>query len=79
MTSRIDDKLLALAQYVLKRMGLVCAYCGSPAEGNHSIHRDGFDEGPEVPLCDAHGSQPEPTCEEIWAKIAVEPRTGWTP
>lgn len=23
-----------------------CAYCGGPAEGNYSVHRDGFGDGP---------------------------------
>lgn len=46
---------------------LRCAYCGGPAEGNYSIHRDGFGLGPEVDLCDAHGSEETPTCEEIWS------------
>lgn len=50
-----------------------CAYCGGPAEGNYGIHRDGFCEGPEVPLCDAHGSKPEPTTAEIWARISTAP------
>ena len=49
---------------------LVCAFCGKPAEGEHTIHRDGFGVGPEVELCTACGSSPEPTCEEIWARIA---------
>jgi hypothetical protein len=49
---------------------LVCSYCGGPAEGNYAIHCNGFSEGPEVPLCDGCGSQPEPTCEEIWAALA---------
>jgi len=44
----------------------LCSFCGNPAEGNHAIHRDGFCDGPEVPLCDACGSKPRPTCEEIW-------------
>jgi hypothetical protein len=47
-----------------------CAYCGRLAEGNYAIHRDGFCEGPEVPLCDACGGHEEPTCEAIWARIA---------
>lgn len=46
-----------------------CAACGKPAEGNRSIHRDGFGIGPEVPLCDACGMHPTPTCPEIWAAI----------
>lgn len=48
-----------------------CSYCEGAAEGNYTIHRDGFGEGPEVPLCDACGSRPEPTCEAIWERIAV--------
>ena len=47
-----------------------CAYCYQPAEGNYSIHRDGFGVGPEVDLCDAHGGGESPTCGEIWARIA---------
>lgn len=47
-----------------------CAYCGKPAEGNYSIHRDGFGVGPEVDLCDACGSTAEPTCQDIWMRIA---------
>lgn len=47
-----------------------CAYCGSLAQGNFAIHRDGFGVGPEVDLCDDHGGYETPTCEEIWARIA---------
>lgn len=47
-----------------------CACCSGPAEGNYSIHRDGFGEGPEVWLCDDCGKDETPTCEEIWARIA---------
>lgn len=47
-----------------------CAYCGGPAEGNYSIHRDGFGVGPEVDLCDAHGGGELPSCEQIWDRIA---------
>jgi hypothetical protein len=53
-------------------IGLPCAWCGGPSEGEHSIHRDGFCEGPEVPLCNEHGSMPIPTCEQIWQKIALD-------
>lgn len=48
----------------------VCAYCGRPAEGNYSIHRDAFCDGPEVDLCDACGSDVLPTCTQIWARIS---------
>jgi hypothetical protein len=51
----------------------VCAYCQKPSEGRHIIHRDGHGEGPAVDLCDACGSNPEPTCAEIWARIAETP------
>lgn len=48
-----------------------CAACGQPSSGNDTIHRDGFDEGPEVPLCAECGDLPMPTCEEVWAMIAA--------
>lgn len=48
-----------------------CAACGKPAEGNFSIHRDGFCEGPEVSLCNACGRAETPTCEELWDRIAA--------
>jgi hypothetical protein len=47
-----------------------CAACGAPAQGNYSINRDAICDGPEVPLCDACGGGEEPTCEELWARIA---------
>jgi len=48
----------------------ICVYCDGPAQGNHSIHRDGPDTGPEVPLCDVCGADVTPTLAEIWDKIA---------
>ena len=59
----LDAELRAL----LRRL---CVYCGKAAEGNFSIHRDGFDVGPEVPLCDACGQDETPTLDEIWARIS---------
>lgn len=50
-----------------------CAFCGQPAEGNFSIHRDGFSEGPEVELCDNCGGKQEPTLFEIWSQISQSP------
>jgi hypothetical protein len=49
-----------------------CAACGAAIEGKvrHAIHRDGFGEGPEVPLCEPCGAHPTPTCEELWRRIA---------
>lgn len=47
-----------------------CAFCGEPDQGNFSIHRDGFGVGPEVPLCDGCGQDMEPSCAEIWDRIA---------
>lgn len=58
-----------LAKSVQKKILAQCAFCGSPAQGKYSIHRDGFGDGPEVPLCNACGSKPEPTEAEIWSKI----------
>lgn len=49
-----------------------CAYCDASIVGRveFSIHRDGFDDGPEVPLCKECGGGVYPTCEDIWEKIA---------
>jgi hypothetical protein len=48
-----------------------CACCGGDAVmSGCAIHRDGFGEGPEVPLCETCGSEETPTCEEIWQRIA---------
>lgn len=46
-----------------------CAYCGEPAQGNYSIHRDGFGIGPEVPLCNRCGGKRTPSCQDIWDRI----------
>lgn len=62
------DLLIKPARPVLIRE--LCAACGNRAEGNFSIHRDGFGDGPEVPLCDACGCGPVPTLTEIWDAIA---------
>jgi len=48
----------------------ICVYCKKPAQGNFSIHRDDFGEGPEVPLCDECGKDPTPTCEQIWKRVS---------
>lgn len=48
-----------------------CAFCGGQAEGNFSIHRRPPCNGPEVPLCDACGAEDGPSCEEIWAVLAL--------
>jgi len=48
-----------------------CSACGEPSEVNFSIHRDSMGEGPEVPLCDACGKDPTPTCEQLWEAIAA--------
>lgn len=52
-----------------KRRAPECAACGKFSEGNASIHRDGFGEGPEVELCDECGMAELPTCETVWAMI----------
>ena len=63
-----------------------CAFCGGPSDGNYSIHRDGFGDGPEVDLCDTCGGDEKPSCCEIWDRIRVcmghrtPPMGGpWTP
>mgnify|MGYP006318488921 FL=1 len=52
-----------------------CAFCGAWAEGNFSIHRRPPCNGPEVPLCDACGGEDGPSCEEIWAVLALPGRS----
>ena len=47
-----------------------CAACGLESEREHSIHRDGFGEGPEVWLCNGCGRDKYPTCPILWAWIA---------
>lgn len=49
-----------------------CAYCKAPIHGEieFSIHRDGFAEGPEVPLCEKCGGHETPSCTEIWDRIS---------
>ena len=49
-----------------------CSFCGQSAEGNHSIHRDGRDEGPLVPLCNECGSVSSGLMEEeIWSRTST--------
>ena len=44
-----------------------CYACGALRTNvEYSIHKDGFGEGPEVPLCPKCGSKRHPTCEELW-------------
>ena len=52
-----------------------CAFCGAWAEGNFTIHRRPPCNGPEVPLCDACGGEDGPSCEEIWAVLALPGRS----
>lgn len=49
---------------------MTCVFCHTSAQGNYSVHRDGFGVGPEAPLCDACGSGSGPSLMEIWAEIA---------
>lgn len=75
MATTMDKKEERFALAVERRMkGETCSYCMQPAEGNYSIHRDGFGEGPEVPLCDACGEGAWPTEEEIWSTIGQAER-----
>jgi hypothetical protein len=54
----------------------ICAACGDTAsvgpdgEPLYTIHRDGFGEGPDVPLCAECGADELPDCPTIWAMIA---------
>jgi len=56
----------------MKRHTELCANCARPAEGNYSVHRDGFGVGPEVPLCDwCGGSAASMRLDEMWAHWAL--------
>jgi hypothetical protein len=52
-----------------KTPGLICAYCGAPAQGCFSIHISPSMDGLTVPLCFECGKDPSPTCPDIWDKI----------
>lgn len=55
---------------------LPCCYCGKSAlQSPYEIHRDGFGEGPEVPLCEACVEDESITCEMIWERIALRGET----
>lgn len=54
-----------------------CTYCGKPAERNYHIHKaEGGLWGHQgvlgVSLCEECGSQPTPTVDDIWAKLAPQ-------
>ena len=54
------------------RITCYCAACGRgiAEEAKYGTHRDGFAEGPEVPLCEFCGEGTQPTLEQIWEAIA---------
>lgn len=68
MVVDVDADVLQPAVQALS--GCFCAFCDVPAEGNFAVHRDGFDEGPEVDLCDDCGSGDVPSLSTIWDRIA---------
>lgn len=57
-----------------------CSACRDEITGDigGAIHRDGFGEGPEVVLCEPCGGHELPTCEQLWARIAVHEADGVT-
>ena len=69
--SGISREFAELAEKAFELSGHKCAYCGDAAQGNFSIHRDGFCMGPQVDLCDNCGSTTSPSCEQIWEHIAI--------
>lgn len=52
-----------------------CCYCCRPTQGEYSIHRDGFGEGPEIDLCNACAENDNITCEMIWERNAARSET----
>ena len=57
-------------------LGVTCAACGAPSRGAYSLHRDGFEQGPEVALCDGCGAKETPTPQELWTRIAARRAAG---
>lgn len=48
-----------------------CHMCGMDAQGNYTVHRDGFSSGPEVDLCDGCGCSSGPSLASIWEGIQL--------
>jgi len=69
--SEISKEFAELSEKAFELSGHKCAYCGNAAQGNRSIHRDGLGIGPEVDLCDNCGSGSQPSCDQIWDRIAI--------
>jgi hypothetical protein len=67
---KVDGTAGGIALTHVEPATIYCAYCGKPSEGNYTVHRDGFDKGPEVELCDGCGGSRYPTLSMIWDKIA---------
>ena len=72
---KVKGKAGGIALSHIEPVMILCAYCGKPAEGNYSVHRDGFGQGPEVELCDRCGGSKEPTLSTIWDKISTTRKT----
>jgi hypothetical protein len=53
-----------------------CCGCRFGYTPQASIHRDGFDVGPEVVLCNDCGLHELPSCETIWNRIATRKAAG---
>jgi hypothetical protein len=55
-----------------------CSYCGTVETGEPQwcIHRDGFDDGPQVPLCSGCGENDNLSCDDIWTRIALPSASG---
>lgn len=45
-----------------------CQFCQIPMEGmeGYALHRDGFSDGPELPLCRQCHDDDSITCEDVW-------------
>jgi hypothetical protein len=54
-----------------KKPAPICACCGKPGRRDRTIHRDGFGDGPEVPLCSACADYARPTETTIWKNIKL--------
>jgi len=55
----------------------LCVFCGSPAQGNYTVHASPEMEGPELPLCDRCGGDEYPLLKDIWHAIGLKYRLSW--
>ncbi len=58
----------------MTKRAFICSYCGVVERGEpqYCIHQDGFDEGPQRPLCAACGENEGLSCDTIWRHFEAQ-------